>query len=217
MKKMNKVMSKKLSKLRSITPTPETLSSIKATIDARILRTATATHEKYDKKKRSLLVSPYIQRALYGMSFFLFLFAFHLENPYIASQVLERAQVAYAPHAHAKAAVTLGSLESLTKNNYLFANAHDYEAVMRTVSLNQQTLDTLSLHGEKDLYSMDECLSDYTQYYHLLVALDKKLEAAQKKKSANHDTLQALQNQVHEALEEAEDRLGSYPEDMENK
>ena len=216
MKKMHNAMSKKISPLRTIVPSQETLSSIKATIDARIAETGIGV-PKDSKKKIDILVSPYFRMGMYAASFFLFLFAFHLENPYMFSQLVTKSQMMRASHAHARAQVTLQALKGVTESDVLFNNDQDYEVIMRTVSLNQQTLDTLSLHGEKGLYSMDECLSDYTQYYHLLVLLDKKLEVAQKKKYTNHDALQTLRSQVHEALEEAEERLGSYPEDMENK
>jgi hypothetical protein len=208
-------MSKKLSPLRAIEPTTETLSSIKATIDARIALTHPHKKHTVSYKHGDLLSSPYMRRTLYALSFFMFLFAFHLENPYVLTRGITASRVAFAPHAHARSQIVLSDLENITKDEFLFANTHDYTAVRKTIDLNKSTLDTLALQGEQSVYSMDDCLSDYTKYFHLLTALDKKLTRLQNNKNVDRTAISSLREQVHEALEEAEERLGSYPEDME--
>lgn len=208
-------MSKKLSPLRTIEPTPETLLSIKATIDARIAQIDKEKTNQESFGKYKLVASPYMRRAVYSLSFFLFLFVFHIENPYAITRGIVTSRAALAPHAHARSQITLSALESLTKDESLFSNTHDYNAVTKIVALNQKTLDTLSLRGDGTLYSMDECLSDYTKYFHLLTMLDKKLAIMQNKQDIDSNTVTSMREYIHEALEGAEDRLGSYPEDME--
>lgn len=162
----------------------------------------------------NLIDSPYFRKFLYSTSFFLFLFAFHLLNPMMITSTVTSIRLYNAPHAHARSAITLNELAVLNKTLDTRAT-FDYQAAINTVTRTKTTLDELALMGEPGKYTMDECLSDYKEYYALLTHMKTVLAS----KTRTHDTEQALfraalSNVLTSAQEEAEDRLGGYPEEV---
>lgn len=197
-----------LQKLKEIEPSEETLRSIKAVIDARI-----------GIGKELAIPSPYFRKmnryALAGcsMAVLMLAFSFTLKTDPTVETGLLSAKMAFSPNAHTKSQIALSSLE---KNSVLVAQAGEnteaYERIENTVAISRKTLDTLQLMGEKDKYTLEECLGDYTQYYKTLSRMEEDLASVQVSQDQSAARLDALKDKIHDAKEEAEDRLGKYPE-----
>jgi hypothetical protein len=84
------------------------------------------------------------------------------------------------------------------------------DAIHRTSSV----LDTLELMGEAGKYSMEECLSDYHTYFEQLEDIEKKITNAPYPSTVDQVIARNdLLNQIAQAKEEAEERIGKYPEE----
>jgi hypothetical protein len=197
--------------LKKIEPSEETLASIKATIDARIKQEA-PTPSPYLPPRTRFIRTPYVRTVTTLLTFsFVIFFA---QTSLSVEKALLSAKISLSPNAHTQSLIALDALEKAsTMHADGMRDSKTYETIQYAINLSQNTLDTLQLMGENGKYTMEECLQDYRRYSAILETIEESLEKLPVPQTeAERERLQALILQVYNAGEEAEARLGKYPQ-----
>jgi hypothetical protein len=206
-------MKEALQKLRTIEPSEDTLRAIKLRVDERVRELKTRPHH---------VVSPYVSffQQSRKVSFFLvpamafsFLFVFGLYSAGYLEQTKLAVTIASAPHAHASSRIALASLDKQSEPVLLaMADTADMDDLSRAISVSTKTLDGLKLMGEPGKYTLEECLSDYHDFYEKLEDLKDAVN-----KLPYPSTVEGvmarnnLLTKINQAMNESEARIGDYP------
>lgn len=204
-------MKETLQKLRNIEPSDDTMRAIKLRVDARV---------KEMKPNHKRITSPYfafsskVSLFLVPAMAFSFLFVFGLySNGHLGNTRLA-IQLAQANNAHEKSQLALSKLKTDAHGVELaLLDTQSIRTLSGSIDRTTDVLNELQLMGEPGKYSLEECLSDYHNYYEELERIEAILDNAPY--PTNIEDIQsrnALLSKVEKAMEQAEVRIGKYPE-----
>ena len=124
-----------------------------------------------------------------------------------------KARIAAASNAYEKSMVAVDALEGAANAYHADPSEQNAKVLAQFIDTSRSQLDTLQLVGEVGKYTMSDCLSAYRSYY---AVIDRVIDLTAGAVSGTPQTEAhgLLSQTVRSAEEEARERLGAYPPEV---